>query len=99
MSFELPVTAFDADPFPSMSEIPMLTPYWGDVDTSGTGEVWYQQTNDSDLLIMARSDVLTGYPAFDFFTPTSLLIATWDHVGYYENGIDLVFLLIIIAFV
>lgn len=84
------MTEYDADPFPSMLGIPMLTPYWGDVDTRGIGVVWYQQTNDSDLLTMARNDILDVYPAFDFFTPTSLLIATWDEVGYFLEQVDLV---------
>ena len=89
VSFNATVSAYDATAFP-ITGSPMLTPYWGDVDTRGTGEVRYRQTNDSVLLSMARDDVLMVYSTFTFFNPTSLFIATWDHVGYFENGTDLV---------
>lgn len=86
VSFGAPETAYNAEPFPINSS-PMLTPYWGDVDTrgDGAGEIRYLQSNDTTLLSMARNDVLEVYPSFNFFNPTSLLIATWDHVGHYNS--------------
>lgn len=95
VSFNAAVSAFDAEPFPLNGSSPMLTPYWGDVDTTGTGMVWYLQTNNSELLTMARNDVLAVYTEFDFFNPTTLLIATWDHVGYFDQGVNLVSILFI----
>lgn len=97
LSFNGPVFAFNAEPFPLNSSSPMLTPYWGDVDTRGTGMVWYLQTNNSELLTMARNDVLAVYTDFDFFNPTTLLIATWDHVGYFDQGVDLVSIFIFVV--
>ena len=84
------VTGFDSQPFPLDSPDPLLSPYWGDVDTRGTGDVRYRQTNDTALLTIAQNDVLSVYPTFTLFTPTNLLIATWDAVGYYAQGTDLV---------
>ena len=87
VSFGSSFPTFRTAPFPFIGT-PTLAPYWGDVDTRGTGTVWYQQTDNSTLLSMARDDVLAVYPTFTFFNPTNLLIATWDHVGYYNNGTD-----------
>ena len=98
VSFNEPVFTFDAEPFPITSS-PMLTPYWGDVDTSGTGMVWYLQTNNSELLTMARNDVLAVYTDFDFFNPTTLLIATWDHVGYFNLSVNLVSIFIFVVII
>ena len=89
ISFSSPVSRYDEQAFP-ISGSPFITPYWGDVDTRGTGEVLYRQTSDSSLLENARSDVLSVYTEFTSFTPTSLLIATWDHVGYFNSQTDLV---------
>ena len=83
------VTGFDAQTFPLDSPDSILSPYWGDVDTTGTGDVRYWQTDDPALLTIARNDVLSVYPTFTLFTPTNL-IATWDAVGYYQAGTDLV---------
>ena len=89
VSFGAAVTDYTADPFP-LTGSPMLTPYWGDVDTrgDGAGEIRYLQSNDPTLLSVARNDVLEVYPSFTFFNPTSLLIATWDHVGHYNSVSD-----------
>ena len=83
------MTGFVPQPFP-ISDSLLLSPYWGDVDTTGTGDVRYRQTNDPALLTIARNDVLSVYPTFTLFTPTNLLIATWDAVGYFQAGTDLV---------
>ena len=69
---------------------PLLSPYWGDVDTREAGDVRYRVTNDSALLVDARTDVLSVYPEFTLFNPTKLLIAIWDAVGYFDRHTDLV---------
>lgn len=89
VSFGAPFSTYITEPFP-FPGAPTLSPFWGDVDTRGTGQVWYQQTANSTLLSMARDDVLAIYPTFTFFNPINLLIATWDHVGYFSMGTDLV---------
>ena len=89
VSFEMNETRFVPLGFP-INGTPILSPFWGDVDTTGTGDVRYRVTNDSALLMDARTDVLSVYPEFTLFNPTNLLIATWDAVGYFNRGIDLV---------
>lgn len=68
---------------------PLIAPFFADVDTrsSGSGKLWYRTTNDSALLAKAVNDIpsiLTGVN----FSPLWLFIATWDHVGYYNQHTD-----------
>lgn len=92
ISFGEEVTAFQPDPFP-LPNIKVIAPFWADVDTTGIGTVWYRVTSDAVLLDRARSDVLQNpilFPGVDLqnFFPTLLLIATWDHVGYFDQQTD-----------
>ena len=65
----------------------MIAPYFSDIDTRGTGKIWYRSTFDPLLLAKAKNDiplVLSG-PNFNL---TWLFIATWDQVGYYNQKTD-----------
>jgi gliding motility-associated-like protein len=44
VSFDQPYGAFSAVPFPN-NQFSMICPFWGDVDTEGTGEVLYQMSS------------------------------------------------------
>ena len=83
------VSGYSAQTFP-LQGFPLITPYWGDVDTRGTGNVFYRITTANALLEKAKGDVHSVYSDLSFFVPTQLLIATWDHVGYYNQGVNLV---------
>ena len=55
--------------------------------------MWYRETSDPELIARARSDIMRDpllFPEVDFstFFPTSIFIATWDHVGYYSQHSD-----------
>ena len=65
--------------------IPLIAVLWADVDTSppNGGCVWYCITYSSDLLQRARQDIQRAYALAIESEIDYLLIATWDHVGYY----------------
>ena len=90
ISFTTAVSSFTPDPFPLSGDLELIAPYWADVDTTGTGVVWYRQTGDSVLLNRARDDIRAAFTALDF-TPSYLFIATWDHVGYFSSHTDKVY--------
>ena len=55
--------------------------------------MWYRETSDSELIARARNDIMRDpllFPEVDFstFFPTSIFIATWDRVGYYNQRSD-----------
>ena len=73
----------------------LVAPYWGDVDTRDSGNVWYMQSTDSELLAKARRYIRRGFVTEQEFQPTNLFIATWDHVGYYNRKTDKVCIFIL----
>ena len=70
----------------------LIAVFWGNVDTRGTGTVWYHGSTDNALLSRASMEIRNAFPtqADAGFTATDLFIATWDRVGYYSRHTDLV---------
>ena len=60
------------------------------MDTRTSGRVWYTDpiTQDIDLLERAKTDIHGAFSEHLDFTPTYLLISTWDHVGYFKENDD-----------
>ena len=66
----------------------VIAPYWADVDTRGTGNIYYRQTTDPSLLARATSEIRAAFPMSQNSTITNIFIATWDSVGYYYRNTD-----------
>ena len=62
-----------------------MAPYWANVDTRGTGQIFYRQSTDPSLLARATSEIQL---VSKNVTITNLFIATWDAVGYYSRKTD-----------
>ena len=88
VSFSRPVEHYTPNAFPLTGDQELITPYWADVDTRGAGHVWYRQTANSTLLTRARSEITMGFIDQQDFNPVYMIIATWDHVGYYNRKTD-----------
>ena len=83
ISFHEAEPAFDATPFPLRGSA-LIAPFWGDVDTTGGGSVWYRESVTQSDLTRAESDIKRAYPVdASNFRTSSIFIATWDHVGYF----------------
>ena len=70
-----------------------IAPYWADVDTRGTGDIYFKTTTDDCLLSLAREIIQRGtcqVTEVSRFKPKWLLIVTWYQVGYYKQNTDLV---------
>ena len=59
-----------------------------DVDTTGIGHVFYRETTDPSLLYSATEDIQYTFPDVGAINLTSLFIATWFYVGYFDNNVD-----------
>ena len=70
-----------------------FAPFWADFDITGTGDIYYRQTSDLDLLDRATREINNAFSVSEEFSITSLFIATWDAVGYYPQGTDKVMML------
>jgi len=77
---------YSTDTFPLGDKKYLVAPYWVNIDTSVSGNVWYRQSTTPDLLTRAASDVQQTFPYLSQFIPTHLFIATWDNVGA-NNGV------------
>ena len=61
--------------------------YSADADTRTLGSVFYRETTSPELLEVSSALFSAGFNATNF---TSMFIATWFYVGYYDGGVDLV---------
>jgi len=79
---------------PTPSSLPLtgtdkiIAPYWADVDTRGTGDIYYRQTTDPSLLARATSEIRAAFPDSLDVTISNMFIVTWDKVGYYNRNSD-----------
>jgi autotransporter-associated beta strand protein len=83
-------SGYNSTNFPLTPAVPLVAPFWGDVDTShpSSGKVWYRIEQDGPTLAEIGSSVENSYPGIQGFTPTFAQIATWDRVGYYKQKAD-----------
>lgn len=66
----------------------IIAPYWSNVDLTGTGNIFYRQTKNPDLLARASIEISNAFLSSQNVTVTNLFIVTWDAVGYYYNHAD-----------
>ena len=81
-------TSYSPSPLPLSGSDKIIAPYWGDVDTRGTGQIFYRQTTNTSLLDRVSRQLQTTFPLSLNVTITNLFIATWDAVGYYDMQTD-----------
>ena len=91
ISFDGAVSSFTPESFPLQNNRALIAPYWADVDTRGTGTVYYRESQDTDLLRRARDDIFMAFSGRIRFQPVFLFIATWDRVGYFSRQTDRVY--------
>ena len=64
----------------------LIAPFWADVDTRGTGRVYYRLTVNETLLNKMSREI--GDIFRTVFVPRYLFISTWYKVGYYNKKTD-----------
>eukprot|EP01084_Bolivina_argentea_P301020 519204_1 len=90
LSFNHGVKQFTPDQFPLEDHL-FLSAFWADVDTRGTnaGKVYYRESTEAAELSEATKQIVAVFRKLrGNFYATSLFIATWDHVGYYDQKSD-----------
>lgn len=91
ISFNEPFGQFNPDAFPILG-LPLIAPYWADADTRPLdgGWVWYRVSTDDGLKTRATKLIQSTFSSQDSFIPEYLVVATWDHVGYYPRMTNMV---------
>lgn len=85
LSFRGSFVVFTSAPFP-FTGLPLIAPFWDDVDTRNGGTAYYRETANSTLLERFKSELVAVSPLFASFEPSSLFLATWDHVAAYATS-------------
>lgn len=86
ITFDGSMNTYTPFAFPSAREI--IAPYFGDVDTRGTGSLHYSERTGATDLADASSIINTAFGGS--FAASSAFVSTWDAVGYYGSHTDLV---------
>ena len=86
LSFRFPFTEFTPHMFPCPDNVPLIAPFWDNVDIERFGNISYRETTDNTLLQKAHAQLQEFFPSSGSFAPTTLFIATWDQVAAFEGG-------------
>lgn len=86
LSFREGNTEYSPEEFPT-SPLPLIAPFWEDVNTNVAGSIFYQLTSDSSMLQRAQN-VIRGFNVARDFTPNILFVATWDHVAEFLGSAE-----------
>ena len=81
LSFQSAFTYSTIRMFPLSVNISLIAPFWGDVDITRFGNIFYRETSNATLLQRAQDQLQGLFPSSGNFTPTTLFIATWDRVA------------------
>ncbi|XP_044291189.1 alpha-tectorin-like [Varanus komodoensis] len=87
VSFGVQVSQYTPDPFPLDDGCPFVAPYWGDVDNTKSGDVFWRQTKDPAILSRCTRDINQYFPEISF-TAEWAFIATWDRVPFFGSLSD-----------
>ncbi len=82
ISIGAPFMDWIPSPFPYLG-IPLVAPFWHDVNTEFGGRIYYRQTSNP-LLVQQFTSEVKDVTHFDCFAPTALFIATWLRVPPYS---------------
>ncbi|XP_065916685.1 uncharacterized protein [Dysidea avara] len=88
ISFGSPFNVHTPSSLPLNGTDEIIAPYWADVDTRRTGNIYYRQTTDPSLLFKANREIRAAFPMCGDVTIQNLLIATWHRVGYHFTKSD-----------
>ena len=57
ISFDDPVPTYTPQEFP-LDNFPLIAPFWADVDTRGTGMVWYRNASEETVAFPLSHNML-----------------------------------------
>ncbi|XP_002739118.2 sushi domain-containing protein 2-like [Saccoglossus kowalevskii] len=69
--------------YPGDTYYNMIAPFWGNVDTSRRGNIYYRQTTERLILNQATEDVRRYFTEEQDFTALWCFVATWEEVSFF----------------
>ena len=70
--------------FPLFS-VPLIAPFWHDINTITGGNIYYRQTADPELIDISHKLLLTFNITPPSYVPINLLIVTWERVAPFSD--------------
>ncbi|XP_053123555.1 IgGFc-binding protein-like [Hemicordylus capensis] len=84
ISFGQELSEYTPSPLPLDGGVPFVIPYWADVHNRISGDVFWRQTQDPNVLDRCTKNINQYFPEIPF-TAAWALIATWDRVAYFGS--------------
>jgi WD40 repeat protein len=66
------------------TSIPLISPFWSDINTEVGGQIYYRKSSSSSDLNQAKSDIANVYATT--FNPSRVYITTWNQVAAYDGS-------------
>lgn len=89
VTFDAPSSSFDSNHV----EGPYLAPFWGDIDLTGEVEdgntIRYRVSESEQDIDWVRIALQESVESSFEWRPTTVVVATWDHVGHFMSQTDL----------
>ncbi len=85
--------SFGVYPYPKrfpFANLTIVAPFWSDINTLKSGEVYYREIGDFYMLSRLACDIGKIWPTFAFFKPSWAFLATWYEVNAhgYANAVE-----------
>lgn len=82
--------SYSEKPYPRKLDTQIIAPFYGDVDTRGSGTLSYRvTTSEPDLFSTVDDLVHQAFAKEAAFASRHVTVATWNEVGYYDTASDL----------
>jgi nidogen (entactin) len=88
LTFDSELPRWKSDLILPLGSFRLVAPFYADVDTSLSGNVYYRETADASMLQKVETLIHANFPESSSFRPRHLLIVTWDEVGYWNSMYD-----------
>ncbi|PAV61412.1 hypothetical protein WR25_01754 [Diploscapter pachys] len=66
----------------------MIAPFWADVDITRSGNIFYRQTMDADVLRKGEIEIAAAFPEDRNIQLEWAFVATWANVTYFDDLTD-----------
>ncbi|KAL0266614.1 UNVERIFIED_CONTAM: hypothetical protein PYX00_009108 [Menopon gallinae] len=86
LSFLTEISTFFNIQFPL--DYPVIAPLYSNVDIRGSGSVYYRESQEPEVLERATETVRNAFSDARDFQARSVLLVTWEDVGYHKQGRD-----------
>ena len=86
--------------FSSIPSLPIIAPFWDDVNINNGGTIYYRQESDPSVAEQIQQEISSQYPEAELFRPSLVFVATWDRVQPFTTfyrGLENTFQVVVVS--